>query len=330
MNKLKDNSFKMIWMFFLIMILIGLIFRHIYYKTEINSERINFITPKNDKQAYHPKVISFDKKWNGYKYWVAFTPYPKADETEENPVINASNDMVTWYEPNNIKNPLDVPTPSDSQHYNSDTHLLYNENLNQLEIFWRYVNDKDNSVIIYKRTSKDGSNWTEKEVFLVSNNRKNNDWVSPAIILEDNTYKIWYVAKREIYYIEKTGEFISEPILIDVNYKDNHRTWHIDVMYNESKNIYELVTVAYVDVNNRENMEMFYSSSKDNISWSTAIKILSPSIDKSAWDSQGLYRGSLIYIDNKYYIFYSGHDKDMNVGVGLMCGKNIEKLNSCS
>lgn len=296
----------------------------------INSKKIKFITDIGDNQAYHPKIISFDKKWNGYKYWVAFTPYKEGNEEIENPCINASNNLNDWEVPNGLNNPIDKPQILDKFHYNSDTHLLYNEIYDRLELFWRYVDDKKNKVIIYQMTSKDGRVWSNKKVFLESKNRKEKDYVSPAIIFEKNKYKIWYVDKKRVYYIEKKDELLTEPKLINIKYNDELYTWHIDIYYNTKKNIYEMLTVAYKDINKRENMELYYSKSNDNLNWDKAIRIMSPSTKDNLWDSQGLYRSSMLYLNNKYYLFYSAHDDIMNVGIGLMCGKNINDLEACS
>lgn len=325
-NKNKDNYIIRILFFYAILIVAALIYREVHYPDLENSNQIKLETTVGDNQGYHPKVVAFDKEWNGYKYWMAFTPYPYGDETKENPVINVSNDLVNWISPKGLNNPLDIPNPSDKNHYNSDTHLLYDEKEKELELFWRYVNDKDNEVIIYRMTSKDGINWTDKEEFLVSKDRKTIDYVSPALILNNGIYKVWYVNKQKVFYLEKEEERITEPRVVELKYNNNYQTWHLDVIYNDNKNLYEMVTCAYTNVNHRDTMPLFYTNSKNNIEWSTPIKIMEASANKNSWDSQGLYRSSLLYMDRKYYLFYSGHDSNRNNGIGLMYGKNISAL----
>lgn len=85
----------------------------------IDNETVNIDSLKNsdaplklldaygDIEAYHPKVVSFETSWNGYKYWMSFSPYPKGDDSKENPHILASNDLLEWVEPEGFKNPLD-------------------------------------------------------------------------------------------------------------------------------------------------------------------------------------------------------------------------------
>ena len=37
-------------------------------------------TPEGSNQPYHPSVIYIPEGWNGYKYWMAGTPYPLGEE----------------------------------------------------------------------------------------------------------------------------------------------------------------------------------------------------------------------------------------------------------
>ena len=323
-DRIKNSYILMFLIFSIVLITSSVIFRNIKYDNIVNSNKITMNTTLNNNQGYHPKVISFEKEWNGYKYWMSFTPYPKKDETKENPVVNVSNDIKTWEEPEGIKNPLDIPENADEEHYNSDTHLVYNEDLNQLEIFWRYVDDEKGEVTIFTKTSTDGRNWTPKTVFLKSSVRKKLDYVSPAIIYEKGKYKIWYVDKKNVYYIEKSGDTVTKPRLLEIKYANGYRTWHIDVIYNNDKKIYELVACAYENINYREKMSVYYSYSSDNIKWETPIEIITPSTKN--WDAGGLYRSSILYENEKYYIFYSGYDINDNVGIGIMYGEDMKRL----
>ena len=313
-----------IFIIFFNLLLLSLIKYH--SNNHSNSKQIYLTTNIGNNQGYHPKVIYFDKLWNGYKYWMAYTPYPNADATKENPVINVSNDLIHWVNPKGIKNPLDIPQISDDEHFNSDTHLLFNKNKNELEVFWRYVNFQDNEATIYIKKSKDGVNWSDKEIFIKSNDRKQQDYVSPSIIFENGIYRMWYVHRKKIFYFENDGKNFTTPRVLDINYNDDYHTWHIDIIYNKEKKLYELITCAYIDVNIRNTMPLFYLSSKDNYAWTIPIKILEPSKKRLKFDSEGLYRSSLIYLNKKYYLFYSAHDIKRNAGIGLMYGTDITNL----
>lgn len=297
------------------------------YKQQLyyHNNQINVDDPYKTSQGFHPKVISFEKPWNGYKYWMAFTPYPYRKAYRENPCINVSNDLKTWKCPQGLINPLSTPIPG-YFNYNSDTHLLYNEETNQLEVFWRWVNR--GIVVIFTRVTSDGIIWSPKKEFLRTENRYKFDYLSPSIIRENGKYRIWFVntVENRIYYMEKNDVMKTTPRFINITFHNNLRSWHLDVIYNNKRNIYELLVVAYSSVKYIHYMPLFYSFSKDNKKWSFPVIILEKSKNPKNFDAQGLGRSSLLYLNNTYYLFYSGHAKGRRVGIGLVYGKNIKYL----
>ena len=141
-------------------------------------------TAYGDDQAYHPKLLCFEDGWNGYKYWMSYTPYPYHNAIFENPSIAVSNDLVNWSVPNGMTSPLldDLSENGDENRYNSDSNILYNIDTDSIECWWRYVDDVDNKMYIYRTITNDGINWSEKEVCIQSDNRKELDYVSPAVM----------------------------------------------------------------------------------------------------------------------------------------------------
>ncbi|MFD3271632.1 hypothetical protein ACE3MS_16045 [Paenibacillus dendritiformis] len=288
--------------------------------------KLNILSAYNDTEAYHPKVISFDKPWNGYYYWMAFTPYPGGDQAKENPHVLASNDMVTWVEPKGYKNPLEPqPTGTPEKQYNSDTHIVFNPTLDRIEVFWRYIDDDLKISTIYRKTSNDGVNWNAKEVVL-SGDRKTSDHVSPAVIYEDGKYKMWYVANGyKVWYIESSnGTTWSSPREIVIPYETPMKNWHLDVIHTDVG--YEMVIVSFTDGQDRNSMSLFHTTSVDNLNFSTAKVILKPSKQDFAWDNKGIYRSTILKQDGNYYIFYSGISKEDKRGVGLSVGMDLQQL----
>ena len=88
-------------------------------------------------QPCHPKVLYFADGWNGYRYWMAYTPYPYCEDSLENPCLAVSDDGYTWFAPDGVKNPVTgyPPTFENSAHY-SDPHLLMNGET--MELWFRY------------------------------------------------------------------------------------------------------------------------------------------------------------------------------------------------
>lgn len=279
-----------------------------------------------DNQGTHTKVLYFENGWNGYKYWMTYSPYPKSDDSKENPHIKVSNDKINWTEPEGFKNPLE-DRPSDYENmviYYSDPHLVYNSDTDTLECYFRRVDDKIDQMILYRMTTKDGVNWTPKEEILKTK-RSVHDYVSPAIIYEDHMYKVWYVNKNNTvtYEESKDGYNYTNSRVIPLKYKPStQKTWHLDVIHTEEG--YEMITVAFETWNDRMHMNIYYFFSKDNENWTTGQAILKPS--SISWDNGGMYRSSLLKIDGTYYLYYSALSQENIRGIGLSYGNDIFNL----
>lgn len=285
--------------------------------------QLNIISTYGDNEAYHPKVLTFENAWNGYKYWMAYTPYPQGDDSKENPHIAVSNDLITWETLDN----LDTPTKTrKGLKYNSDSHILYNSDLDRLECYWRYVDDTKNESIIYRRTTKDGVNWTKREVALLNKPRSKVDCISPAILYESGQYKMWYVDQKNTvkYRTSEDGLNWSDATKISLDYEEEVKSWHLDVIHTEKG--YEMLVVAYEKWELRNDMNLYYTTSQDGINWETAKVIMRPTVGTDNWDNKGIYRCSFIYQDGVYYIYYSGTDLDYHHGIGMVFGKDIFNL----
>ncbi len=289
---------------------------------------LNIKGPYDDIQSYHPKIISFNSPWHNYKYWMSYTPYPTGDDLKENPCIAVSNDLINWKEPGNSKiNPLDEPANKEkAKVYNSDAHLVYNDNLDRLECYWRFVDNYKKITVIYRRCSNDGINWSPKEETLYMPDRTKADCISPAIIYENNLYKMWYVQTEGILKYAESKDGINWENFkdIDIKYDNKLKIWHLDVI--KTQNGYEMLSVAFKNFSQRNDMSLYYSNSADGINWKTSKEILKPTVKSKNWDNKGIYRSSFIYEDGIYYVFYGGTDKNYNHGTGLVIGKDINKL----
>jgi len=292
--------------------------------------KMEIITPYGDNEAYHPKVLTFEEPWNGYKYWMSYTPYPKGDDSKENPCIAVSNDLVNWKAPGDKNEPLDVPYQNiDMVTYNSDSHIVYNDDLNRMECYWRLVDDTVDQAILYRMCTTDGINWTEKEISAISYERQEKlDYVSPAILYDNHTYKMWYVNKNNTLTYEESKDGLSwtNHTIVKFEYEDKtQKTWHLDVIKTEKG--YEMITVAFDKWDNHNDMNLYYSvSQNETYGWTPARVILKPTKGTSYWDNRGIYRSCFIYENGVYIVYYSGTSKDLHHGVGIVYGKDIDKL----
>ena len=91
-----------------------------------------------------------------------------------------------------------------------------------------------------------------------------------------------------------------------------------------------LVAAFYKGHRHRE-MNLYYTSSKNEHDFKKCITILKPSEKEKAWDNRGIYRSSFFVENGIYYIYYSGigYPKGPNSsqGVGLTYGPSVKNIN---
>lgn len=288
------------------------------------TDDINLVNYLGNKQNIHPKVLYFPNKWNGFKYWMAYTPYPNGNTLHENPCIAVSDDKFNWTVPTGLTNPLDFAPPHG---YNSDTHLVYRGDLNSLEIWWREV-DLDNSVKrIFRRTSTNGVDWTPEE--LVFNlTVYHDDMLSPCVIFEEGKYKIWFVTvhgNKRIDYIESVGANIDawEPRQTIMTHEEwgGLSPWHMDVMKTDIG--LEMIVTAHDYAGTNNTSDLYYVLVKPNGEKTKPRLILQRSKNPSAIDHQGIYRSAIHKEDGKYFIFYSSISKEGTRHMSLAYGDSI-------
>lgn len=143
----------------------------------------------------------------------------------------------------NVNNPLDTVYDIHKQNYNSDPDLISNPTTNNLELVWHTV-VIGNTSTYYLMSSPDGSTWNDKKT-IFSLDRTKIDMYSPAIILEDGTYRIWSVSiDYKVKYIE--SKYLinwSKPQEIDVKLPENVYLWHVDAQKIDGQ--YHLLITAY-------------------------------------------------------------------------------------
>lgn len=168
-------------------------------------EPIKLYTYLQNEQIVHPKVLYFPDKFSKHCFWMAYTPYPYANPNYENPCIAYSDDGYSW---TNIDgNPLDDPGGA-SIGTNTDTHLVYNDSNNTLEVWWRYItgNTEVKEEILYRKISSNGFSWSDKEVINSNVTGDHVHYLSPCINYDNGIYKVWVVNDTEklINYYEGT------------------------------------------------------------------------------------------------------------------------------
>lgn len=124
--------------------------------------------------------------WNGYKYWLAYTPFPGTDSLHENPSLAVSNDFVTWETPPGLTNPV-VPTPPGGA-FNADVHIVLSPDKATMYMLYR-ERWPDNYLKI--SSSADGVTWAPF-VTLRTGVMNVQDYASPSMFFWGGQWVIVY------------------------------------------------------------------------------------------------------------------------------------------
>ena len=275
-------------------------------------------------QPTHPSIISFDDEWNGYKYWMAYTPYPEANGEEENPCIAVSNDLYKWETPVGMVNPIADNEETGCAEL-KDSHILYRDDLNRIEVWYlgrvsKNIGGDDTSLTLFRKYSYDGITWSNYEIMdYVS-------YLSPTVFWDGEKYKMWSIGFDTydttgtfVYQESKNGTEWSTPQKCSVDEKyENIDIWHGAVFYDKATSKYMLVYLP-----NTSNTVIKFCSSDNGINYSNSKTVISVT-ENSPWE--GLYRPAIIVEDNIYHLFYGVTTADNKWHISYSKGENINNL----
>lgn len=284
-------------------------------------------------QPCHPKVLYFERGWNGYEYWMTYTPYPYCEDSLENPCIAVSHDGILWTTPEGLKNPVTgFPlTTENSAHY-SDPHLLMNGET--MELWFRYnpsysdgVNADSNGAVILRITSDDGKIWSKARVMHDESRANRNPVLSPVVILEDGVYYMWYAKRDGKLYLttSRDGTEWTKQTAADLRVQ-GWNIWHQDMIKTDIG--YEIVFCAkpHNAKDNLSGLSLFYAYSSDGLHFSEPVKIISPSENSAAFDNLSIYRASILKTKSGYKIYYTAANTGFVWKIGLSAGTSISEL----
>lgn len=247
-----------------------------------------------DGEAVHPSVIYAPDGWNGYKYWMAMTPYKGGNDAYEDPCILVSNNGDDWIVPPGLTNPLD-DAPGGTN-YNSDTYLAWGPN-NVMFLFWRNYNTGDvgNEEKIFCRTSTNGITWTTRQlVYSAANNVRR--LFSPSFIYENGSWKMWFVNgvpnPNTVQYTTATnitGPW-STPINTNMSARSGKDLWHLWVGRSGSQYI-ALVNDTLLDQTGARDGDLLFATSDNGTSWNISPNPCIPRVGPNHTD---LYFGCAI------------------------------------
>ena len=298
--------------------LMALLFIPVIRDTGSSRLMLNIPNYEGSGQAIHPDVLLLKKPIGGYRYWMAFTPYPNGSNIHENPSIVVSNDGKNWQVPEGLRNPLEG-TPTEGHYSDPD---IFVDGRGRLWLFFRWSHGLEER--IYAKYSADGIRWSEKILILET---KSESLISPAVV-HDKLYKMWYVDIRPEPNVIKLRTASSplgpwsEPLKCRVSgVPDDRNIWHLDVV--KVKEGYDAFILLINKGKGLRNGELYFATSKDGIEWNlSSFPILVPS--SKGWDSFIIYRSSALLLEEiggcRHYALYysaaesSGKSKIWHIG----------------
>jgi hypothetical protein len=264
--------------------------------------------PTYDEGGYtvHPDVWDFGTAWNGYRYWMAITPFPSGNADYENPSIFASNDKTTWVVPDGLTNPIE-PKPVAANTYNSDPGLHYDSATSTLYCYWRAYNDITTTETIYYRSSTDGITWSSKTQMFQATAANYNTTISPSIVYDGSQYRMYTVDRRASPYalIYRTASTLAGPwsAIVTCNLYNKLTPKHVDMIISGGK--------YYAAITNETNF-LTMATSDDGENWTGAISnTLTGTCD---WGST-VYRASIVKVSGGFDLWYT-----MNTGTTYQTG----------
>lgn len=264
---------------------------------------------EGNDEIVHPDVVDAGPGgWNGYRWWLAATPYPDSNNFHENPCIWASHDRLTWVVPPGGSNPVEPAPGLEGQGYNSDPDIVLHDGT--MYLFWRTF---FGSEYIRLRTSPDGITWTAKQNLIVNNVAESRP-CSPAVVRDaDGTWRMWCIdillngdglGGMVMFTADDPEGPWSAAVDCDLLAPTGKELWHLDVHAREGV-YHALVMVTNVNASGAGG-QLYAATSTDGETWERdAAPLLigrpgqwDPNIYRATW----LQRGPL---SNLWDIWYS-------------------------
>ena len=272
------------------------------------------VTPTPDETgcALHPDVVDFERAWNGYRYWMVYTPYYGNNFRIENPCVVASNDGVIWVVPSGASNPL-FPAPENVNEWNSDPDLNYDPVTGELILVWR-----GGDLWPHISRSSDGVNWSEPATAILPGVAVTDEVASPSLVKVGNVWYLWGVTHPSRVLTRWQADAPegpwSDPVVCS-GFGPN--LWHLNVIRAGQR----YLMIAHEGWTAETGGSTTYAaSSLEGVSWDrNPVPILVPS--GAGWDGVELYRGAMTLHDDGIHmrVWYSGRSgaipKDWHIGL---------------
>ena len=212
-------------------------------------------------QVTHPDVVKLDKQWNGYEYWVVYTPNVSVTSQYENPYIAASHDGKNWVEPTGIQNPIE-PEPVSTRYHNCDADMVYNKEMDAMMAYWNWADDQQGGVgaEVRLRISYDGIHWGVPSTY----NEETGVWTKP----KDNS-------ERTLKPTTTDKDGLDNSFITAIASKDRYDMLSPTFTYDENRDIFVMWANNTKDVGYYNGQKNYVETrwSEDGINWSEPKKV---------------------------------------------------------
>jgi len=264
------------------------------YRADTSAAALPIATYDAGNELTHPGVWDAHRDtgadWNGYRYWMAATPYAASNNQIENPCIYASDDLETWVEPVGLTNPIESEPGGTG--YNSDPHLVWGRD-GYLYCIFRQVLGPEPSEHIYYLRSADGVTWGDKTLLLQSDAAEQR-LMSPAVEWDGSQ---WVMYAVEILpspntLVRLTAAALagpwSEPTVCTVTVPSGRDVWHIDAKHVNGK---WLLLLQETELDNGAGGNLYLCDSSDGLAFTRPANPVMPC--GGAWHELN-YRSSFV------------------------------------
>jgi len=269
----------------------------------VDLKELSIPTYDGSGQCVHPSVKYIPTGWEGYEWWMAFTPYKKCNDKYENPSLIASHDGIRWVVPKGLINPID-PTPKKG--HNADTELVY-DGRNMLVYYVEIV--KSHVVACHRRIVYPNMSIGAEE------NCTNFYPISPAIIRKSvNDWIAWYCDLRSLRLYSATskdGLVWTNQTIVPTN-MPQLVSWHLSTL--QIDNSYSFLIAAFTRVkDDNSHTKLYLGTASGPKSIIKMVPILSPRVE---WAGREIYRSCMV--GSRVYISARDLSNNWHIGCGTI------------